>query len=500
MSLLGIDVGTTGCKAVVFSLEGKLLASAYEEYDVQRTQPGYAVLDTVRVWEKVKTAIRGVTILSKVDPIQAITVSSLGEALVPVTHNRQVLGSSLLNFDQRGNEFLPELSNILDSEHLYHVNGNTLGNHYSLTKLLWLKTYQPKLYESTDYFLHWSGFVSFMLGADPFVDYSLANRTLLFDLDQTCWSDELFRLVGLDYTKLPMPVPSGTVIGEVSSRIADELGLPSSVVIVAGAHDQCASALGCGVIREGQAMYGMGTYICITPIFKQRKDSAQMIALGLNTEHHAVPGLYASFIYNPGGSLVKWYRDTFAVAEKKLALDTGRDIYADLISEIPQQPSEVLVLPHFAPTGPPEFISDSSGVMIGLKLDTKREDILKGILEGTMYYLKECIDALPATGISIDDFRAVGGGSKSDAWLQICADIMNRPIIRPAITEAGALGAAILAGIGKGIFPNSQAGVEMMVKLEHKFEPDKVQVSRYAQRYEKYRQIWPLMQHFLKRL
>ena len=498
MSLLGIDIGTSGCKAVVFSIEGIPLASAYEEYDVHRVKPGYAELDTLHVWEKVKIVIKRVAVLSKSDPVCALSVSSLGEAVIPVTYGRQALGPSLLNFDLRGEEFLPEFREILENERLYRINGNTFGNHFSLTKLLWLRTHQPEIYEHTDQFLHWSGFVSFMLGAEPVVDYSLANRTLLFDLDQADWSDELIHLARIERAKLPRPVPSGTVIGEITQKYSDELGLPPSVVIVAGAHDQCANALGCGVVQEGQAMYGMGTYICITPVYKQRKDPKKMIARGLNTEHHAAPGLFTSFIYNPGGALVKWYRDTFAAIEKKQAITSGRDIYADLISEIPQQPSNVLVLPHFAPTGPPEFITDSSGVMIGLKLETQRGEILKGILEGTTYYLKECVDSLPETGIKIDDYRVGGGGSKSDTWIQVCADIMGCPITRPVIIEAGALGAAMLAGIGKGVFPNVQTGVETMVKLDRVFEPDPDLVGRYAQRYEQYRCIWPLMRDFLK--
>jgi xylulokinase len=497
VSLLGIDVGTTGCKAVAFSIEGRPLASSYEEYDVQRVQPGYAELDTLYVWEKVKLVIKRVTGNTRDDPIQALVVSSLGEAVVPVTYDRRVLGPSLLNFDQRGEEFVSGLCNILENNRLYRINGNTVGNHYSLTKLLWLKTYQPKLYDRTDLFLHWSGFVSFMLGAEPVVDFSLANRSLLFDLDKSDWSDELITLAGIERGKLPRPVPSGTVIGEVSYSLAEELGLPPSVAIVAGAHDQCANALGCGVIHEGQAMYGMGTYICVTPVYEQRKDPARMITRGLNTEHHAAPGLFASFIYNPGGALVKWYRDTFASVEKKQILENGGDIYTYLISEIPQQPSDVLVLPHFAPTGPPEFITDSSGVMIGLRLETQRGDILKGILEGTTYYIRECIESLPETGITIQDFRAVGGGSKSNAWIQLCADILGCPISRPIITEAGALGAAILGGIGKGIFSSVKTGVEAMVSVECTFDPNPNLVDQYTLRYEQYRQIWPLMKHFL---
>lgn len=500
MSLLGIDVGTTGCKAVVFSDEGKPLASAYEEYDVLRSQAGYAELDTVRVWEKVKAVIQAVSIRSKADPIQALAVSSLGEAFVPVTERRELLGPSYLNFDPRGEEFLEPLRSHLDNERLYRINGNTLGNHYSLTKLLWLKTYQPRIYERTDLFLHWSGLISFLLGADPHVDYSLANRTLLFDIDQAVWSDELVQRFQLDASKLPKPVPSGSVIGGVSPRIADELGLPPSVAILAGAHDQCANALGSGVIHEGQAMYGMGTYICITPVYKSRKDPSKMMARGLNTEHHAVPGLYASFIYNLGGAMVKWYRDTFAIAEKQHAREAGRDIYTDLIAEIPDKTSKVLVLPHFAPTGPPGFVSDSSGVIVGLKLETTRGDILKGILEGTTYYLRECVDSLPATGIEIHDYRVVGGGSKSDTWIQLCADILDRPFVRPAITEAGALGAAILAGVGNDIFPDISTGVDAMVKLERVFEPNSDQGKLYSQRFEQYRSLWPLLKGYLQSL
>lgn len=497
MSLLGIDVGTTGCKAVIFSTEGITLASAYEEYDVQRPHPGYAELDTVAVWEKVKTIIRKVALDAKADPVQALSVSSLGEAFVPISRDKKILGPSLLNFDQRGEEFIDNLSQVLDNKILYEINGNTIGNQYSLTKLLWLKMYQPRLYEQTDRFMHWSGFVTTMLGSKPFVDYSLANRTLLFDIDHGKWSEFLLDLTKLDLNKLPKPVPSGTVVGKVSPKIAEELNLPPSVTLIAGAHDQCANALGCGVINEGQAMYGMGTYFCVTPVFQHRKNSMEMIGRGLNTEHHAVPGLFVSFIYNLGGALVKWFRDTFAAVEKKLANETGRDIYYELISEIPSQPSDVLVLPHFAPTGPPEFINNSSGVMIGLKLETKRGDILKGIMEGTTYYLKECVDSLPATGITIQDYRAAGGGSKSDIWLQVCADILNRPFVRPAITEAGALGAAILAGVGSGLFNNFNAGVETMVKLGRKFEPDPKRVEMYEQRYLEYRQIWPTMKDLL---
>jgi xylulokinase len=499
MSLLGIDVGTTGCKAVAFSSEGKVLASAYEEYDYMRPQPGWAELDSRCVWEQIKSTIRQAAAGAGKDQPQSLCVSSLGEAVVPVTRDRQVLGASLLNFDSRGAEYLPELRQRIPDERLFELNGNTLGNHYSLTKLLWLKERRPEIFEQADWFLHWSGFVSFMLGAEAAADYSLANRSLLFDLERVSWSEELLGLFGIDPGKLPPTVPSGSRIGAVDPGMAAELGLPAGIPIVSGAHDQCSNSVGCGVIEVGQAMYGMGTYICMTPVYKQRPPAAAMIAQGLNTEHHAAPGKFVSFIYNQGGALVKWYRDTFAIQERKQAALEGTDVYNALTAEMPEAPSRVMALPHFTSTGPPRFIADSCGVLAGLYLDTPRGEILKGLVEGSTFYLRACLEALP-TEIQIQNLHAAGGGSKSEAWLQVVADILGRPVVQPVINEAGALGAAILAGTGSGIFGSVGDGVEAMVKQRRAFEPHP-QVQRiYDERFAKYQQLWPLLEDYLRSL
>ncbi len=500
MSLLGIDAGTSGCKIAVYSLEGNPLASSHIEYDIQRPRPGWAELDAPDVWEKIKDMIRDVIPRSAADPVTALAVSSLGEAMVPVDENRRILGPSILNFDVRGEEYLASLGAILDNQELYGINGNTLGNHYSLTKLKWIQDHQPGLFERTYKFLPWSSFVAHMLGAAPVLDYSLANRTLLFDMNRAAWSERMMALAGLDRAKLPDIAPSGTAVGTISGPMAEELGLAPNVTIVTGAHDQCANAVGCGVIEEGLAVCGMGTYLCITPVFSRQREPPVMMARGLNTEHHAVPGRYVCFLYNQGGSLLKWFRETFAAEEYLKARAGGEDIYAALIAEMPEDPSSVVVLPHFAPTGPPEFITDTCGIIAGLHLDTLRGDMLKGILEGAAFYLKECVDALPATGIKIDGYRAVGGGSKSDRWVRLCADILGRPFVRPVITEAGTLGAAIIAGVGSGIFPTYGAGVEAMVKLDRTFEPDPKKQELYEARFDRYRHLNPLTKDFLKDL
>jgi xylulokinase len=500
MSLLGIDIGTTGCKVALFSLEGGMLASAYREYNPICPQPGWAQLDSVTIWEDVKAAIRSVTATIHREEIQALSISSLGEAVVPVSEDRQILGPALLNFDCRGEEFLTEFKAALPNEWLYTINGNTLGNHYSLTKLKWIQIHQPELYERAYKFLYWSAFIAFMLGADPLVDFSLANRSLLFDIRKRDWSGELLQIAGLEREKLPATVPSGTVVGAVSAHIAAELGLPPGVLIISGAHDQCANAVGCGVVDPGSAVYGMGTYHCITPVFTNQPNPQDMIVRGLNTEHHAIPDRYVCFIYNQGGVLVKWFRDTYAAAEHRQAEAEGRSVYPELFAEISADPSNVMVLPHFAPTGPPRFITDSAGIIAGLHLETQRGDILKGIIEGAAFYLKEMVDSLPATDISVEDYRVVGGGSRSDAWVQTCADIFGQPFTRPIVTEAGALGAAIIAGVGSGVFESYLQGVDAMVRLERTFEPDMGRHDRYQIRYQFYQRLGPLMADYMREL
>ena len=497
MSFLGIDVGTTGCKATVFSETGQALSFAYDEYDMVRPRSGWLELDPVEVWAKVRRTITKAVKGATEDPVKALGVSSMGESMVPVGKDRRILGPSLLMIDSRGEEYLPLLSSRIGAQRLYQINGNILGTQFSLPKLMWIRDNAPKVYAGASKFLLWSGFVSFMLGAEPVVDYALAGRTLLFDVDARSWSREIADVAGIDIAKLPDPVAAGRSIGTVSGPLAEELGLARGTAIVAGTHDQCANALGCGVIEEGVGMSGMGTYLCIVPVFSGRKAPGSMMRWGLSTECHAAPGRFVTFIYNQGGLLLKWYRDTFARADKEVADRAGKDVYAELIREIPKSPSSIFVLPHFTVTGPPEFVTNTSGVMVGLKLDTTRGDILKGIMEGVVFYHKELVDSVDAAGISLRELRAVGGGSKSDAWLQICADILGKPMVRTRVSEAGSLGVAMLAGVGTGAFSSLSEAVQAMVSLGERFEPDPGRQADYRERFERYRALWPLMREYL---
>jgi xylulokinase len=510
MSLLGIDIGTTGCKAAAFSDSGHCLASAYREYPTASPQPGWAELDSPAVFELVKSAIAeaAAEAAGSGDPVAALGISSMGEATTPVSADRRILGPSILMSDSRGGQYVDALRQRISQEDFYAINPNILAASYSMPKLCWLRDHQPDIYRRADWFLHWADVVAFLLGGRAATNYSHANRTLLFDLAAADWSDRLIALAGLDRGKLAPCTAPGTAVGTVRPGLAEELGLrPSAVAIVLGGHDQCCNALGTGIVRSGGAVCGIGTYQCITPVYDRLPDAAFMLAHGLNIEHHVLPGLYVSFLYNQGGSLVRWFRDTFAAADRRLAdlagpaLDRpsgGRaNLYDLLAGEMPDGPTSLLTLPHFDVTGPPLFTAESAGVILGLRTSTTRGEILKSIMESVAMYFVESFEALRAIGIDTSEFVATGGGARSDAWLQIQADIFGVPFVRPRVTEASTLGAALLAGLATGVFASPDEAVGRFVQRERVFRPDPARHAAYRQKQAKYRQLYPLLRELL---
>lgn len=479
MSFVGIDAGTTGCKVLVFSENGTVLSQAYTEYRIQRSQPGRAELDSSRVWEQIATCIQQAAAqVPPDDPPKAAAAVSMGEAVVPVTNNREILGPSLLNIDVRGNEYLSELEERLSSQELFSINGNTWGEQYGATKLMWLRDREPELYDRTDWFLNWSGFISFMLGADPFVDRTLANRSLLFDIHKQQWSEPLVNLCALDMTKLPPVAASGLHIGEVSQEASRLTGLPKGTAVVTGAHDQCASAVGCGVIKPGEAFYGLGTFPCIVPVFEKLKHPEKLMSLGLNIEHHAAAGRFVSFLYHMGGEIVRWYRD----------LEPNRSI-SSILEEARKGPSRLLMLPYLVPTGPPDFISDQSGLLLGMSVHTTRSDILKAVIEANAMALLEVFEKLPEAGISVQSLRAAGGGSRSDITMQICSSILGKPLERPNVTEAGAMGAGLLSAAAAGIFSSLEEAADQMLRVEQVFEPEEEDHRIYKDYFRQYKEL-----------
>jgi xylulokinase len=492
MGLLGLDIGTSACKAAVYSTSGARLAFASRSYPTEGGESGEAAVDSRKIDQAIRAVIAETAAAARAagDPVAAISVGSMGEAFVPVGADGSILAESILSVDRRGGGYLSLFSSY-SPEALYRITPNIPGACYSFPKLRWIKDHQIELYRSAWKFLFWADYAVYLLTGAAIACHSLANRTLLFDFLGERWSEELLAASGIDGDKLGEIVPAGVVVGTVRPGVARELGLESGVRVVSGGHDQCPAALGAGAIAGGKAACGMGTVACFTPVMDGIPDLDALRRLSLNIEHHVVPGKYVSFIYNQAGSLQKWFARTFAAAEG--GAEAGPDLFERLGAEMPEGPSGLLVLPFFEPTGAPLFMSDHSGCVLGLTTATTRGQILKGIVEGTAYYFADSLSAMESVGCRTDRFVASGGGARSDRWLQTYADVFGRPFVRAAHTEAGTLGAAILAGVAVGEFSSFSEAVAAYAGEERTFEPVRERTERYAAMLECYRRIYPAL-------
>ncbi len=498
MGLLGLDIGTTGCKATIFDYEGKMKATAYREYKLENPQPGWTELNPQIVWNSVKVVIGEVLSRYPESEIKAISVSSFGEAVVPVDRNGNILDNSILYIDKRGEEEVKVLKEKIGDRKVLSITGTSIHPMYTIGKLMWLKKHKPEVYKGTWKFMLYADFVLFMMGADPVANYSLAARTMAFDIIKKCWSEEILNVSGIDQRKLGIPVQAGTKVGCIKDELADELGLPRTAILVAGGHDQPCAALGAGIISSKNAVDGMGTVECITPALDKPIISGDMALANFVSVPHVKDNMYVTYAFNfTGGSLLKWYRDRFGFEEKQLAQNQNRDVYDLLVEQAVDYPTDLYILPHFAGTGTPYMDTEAKGAIIGLTLDTKKEEIIKAILEGITYEMLLNLEYLNKAGVLIEELRAVGGGAKSDYWLQLKADMMGKKVCSLNVTEAGTLGVAILAGTAAGIYNSLDEAVEMLVKVKKNFYPDEQKHQFYQEKFKIYQKIYPAVKQVL---
>jgi xylulokinase len=492
MSYLGVDIGTTGCKAVVFDRTGHVLSQSYCEYQTISPKQGWFELNSHNILTSCKKVIAQAGGQTKnTDPVAAIGISSQGEAFTLLDKNDKYLCNAMVSFDTRSQAQVEEFCRSFGSQKLYQITGHSAHTLFSLFKLLWIKQNYPKLFDNIRRFFCFGDLLTYELTGQSVISYNLAARTMLFDINHLCWSQEILYAIGIDKTILPKLAPSGYCVGELKSNIADELGLAKNVTVATGGHDQSCGALGVGVIGPGTAAYSIGTVECLTPAFKECILNKSMQASNLATYPYIVENLYTTVAFNmTGGNLLRWYRNNFGQYEIQLAQKTGKDSYDLLLKDIPNKPTSIMVLPHFTSTGTPYFNPSPAGAIIGLNLNTSKEQVIKAILEGLTYEIRLNLELLKKAGIDITSIRAFGGGAKSSAWMQIKTDILNVPITSLAVTEAGCLGAAMLAGKSCGEITSLADYSKLWVKPIRVYEPSAKNVEQYKERFEIYSKLY----------
>ncbi len=492
MSLIGMDIGSTNCKAILFDAEGKQLASASREYSEVYPGPSMIELRPDEMWAAISAVIQEIAAAAGNDPVQAISFSALGEAFTPVGKDGEFLHNTIVSPDNRAVAQANSWHDTLGSQRVFELVGMPLHPSFSLNKIMWIREHMPEVHEKTWKYLLWPDIVMYKLGLEPRLDWSLAGRTMAFDVVNKTWCGEMLDVAGISSDMFAEPIQPGACVGEISAAASAETGLPKGCLVVAGGHDQPMNALGAGIIKEGMAVDGMGTVECITVAFDKPVLTESMRTHNYCCYPHVCGDLYASLAFNySSGAVLRWFRDNFGKAEVQQSEREGRDVYDILLEDLPEGPSGLFLVPYFAGSGTPYMDPLSKGLMVGLTLGCDQKTFIKGLLEGICYELNLNVQGLDDAGVHVDRLRCTGGGSKSDYWLQLKADITGRECVTLNVSESGCQAAAILAGVQAGVYASAEEAVGQLVREKESFEPRAEEHARYQEQFEIYREIWP---------
>ena len=490
---MGLDVGQTGCRATVYNEHGTKLAFSYREYPTITPENGCAELDSEVVKNACFSVMKDAQHRCPADPVCCLGISTQGEAFTPIGPEGECLANAMITFDTRAATIAEQWSNRFGIKKLYKITGHTAHPMFSLFKMLWLKNHRPDVFDRAVKFLCFEDFIHHCLGVEPHISWSLAGRTMLFNIRTHRWEQELLEAVGISASKLAIPIPSGEKVGTISSAVARDLGFGEDVVVVSGGHDQPLGALGAGVTSPNRAMYATGTSECVTPAFQKPVLNDSLMRSNLCTYDYAIKEMYTTVAFSlTGGNILKWFRDVWGKPEADAASASGRDVYEVLLEKIGNSPSGLLVLPYFTPSGTPHFDTGVPGAITGLRLSTTREQVLRALLEGVAFEMRLNLDILEQSHIVIKELRAIGGGARSKIWTQLKADVLNKPITTVKETEAACFAAAMLA-CAKHTGEPLESIVERWVKTGEVIEPNEENASFYTDQFVSYKKLYPAM-------
>ncbi len=489
MKIAGLDIGTTGCKLTVFDEQGQDLGKAYRDYPARRRVSGHEI-DLSVVMDSVYAVIREMA--EKYPDIMGIGVTSFGETFVMTDQQGTPLHTAMLYTDPRGAEECASLAQKLGADRIARVSGLAPHEMYSISKIMWLKKHQPETYQQARHIFLIGDYVVWHLTGTAQIDYSLATRSMAFDIGKLTWSEEILEAAGIDVSLFSKPVPTGTAAGCVTKEAAEKTGLNPACRIVTVSHDQVAAAVGAGAFDGKTAVDGAGTVECLTPIYDHLPEIAVMSKGYFSVVPYVIPGKYVAYAFSyTGGALIQWCVNTFARAEQEEAKRQGISVNTLLEQQYDKPgPTGLLVLPHFAGAATPYMDTGSRGAILGLTAGTSLPEIYRACMEGVAYEMRLNYDALAGSGIHFTKLHATGGGARSKVWMQMKADILNLPITSLKTSDAGTVGSAMLTGVASGVFSDLKEAAGIMVQRRETYHPDPRRHEQYMQVYERYRKVY----------
>lgn len=491
--LLGIDIGTSGTKTVLFDEKGKIISEYTGEYPLYQEHNGWAEQDPEDWWQATVAGIRYVLKTSKIDPqaIKGLGLSGQMHGLVILDKHGQLLRPCIVWADQRTDKEVLELEEIFGREKIIEITANPPMASFTAAKLLWVKNNEPEIYENIAHILLPKDYIRYKLTGEFISDVSDASGSQLMDIKNRDWSDEIIEGLGISREILPDLVESAEISAYVNEEASQETGLKTGTIVVGGAADNAAAAIGTGVYEPGRAFNTIGTSAVIYAVTDEPKIDEEG---RIHTLCASVPNkwTFMSCTQSAGLSL-RWIKNLVAQEEIAKAKETKQDVYDLMTKEASQAPigSEKLIyLPYLIGERSPHLNAYARGVFFGLSSIHTKKEIIRAVLEGVAFSQRECFDIFEENGINLEEMIITGGGGKSDLWRQMFADLYKIPVRTLTTDKGGSLGAAILAGVGSGVYTSIEAACEQLISFEAAQAPDLKAHAEYEPYYQLYKQIY----------
>jgi len=489
---VGIDAGTTGAKVALFDANGKQISSGYSEYPCIHPHPGWVEQDVDEVW-------RGLCRVSRIaragadvpdEAIRSIGLASQRGSFVLLDSQERPLAPSVLWNDSRAKDMEALLADRIGLERYRRITGMPISGSWTVAKLVWLAQHRPDLMQRVCHVCNGQEYFLRRLGADRMeTDPSSLTLNGMLDIRNLDWSDEVVRAANIDPTVLPPVGKPGTMVGRLSAQAAQETGLPAGTALCRGGGDQQCAAVGAGVIKQGLAEVTVGTSAMMVA---HLDDPDLVLGPAPYIGGHAIAGKWdaegGAFSI---GSCLKWWRDQFGREERAQAAEQGTSAYDVIVASgmaAPPGSRGVLFHPFFAGQVTPYYDASARGAFFGLGLDHDRACLIRAMLEGCACEVRFMVDGMARDlkgGIS--ELRMTGGGARSDAFMQIHADVLRRPLVLLRHRECTVLGAAILGAAGCQSFTGITEAVEAMVAVDRTIEPQNETADVYRDLFEIFR-------------
>ncbi len=491
--LLGIDIGTSGTKTVLFDRGGNPISSSTAEYPLYQPEIGWAEQDPQDWWNAVCITINQVIKDSNINPeyISGIGLSGQMHGLVMLDGDGNVLRKSIIWCDQRTAKECVEITEKVGEKRLIDITANPALTGFTASKILWVRNNEPEIYERCRKILLPKDYIRYMLTGEFATEVSDASGMQLLDIKNRCWSKEVLNALDIPIEYLGDVHESIVVSGKVHKKAAEVTGLKENTPVVGGAGDQAAGAIGNGIIKSGQISSTIGT----SGVVFAHLDEPIIDEKGrVHTFCHAVPGAWHMMGVTQGAGLsLKWFRDNFCTNEIEVAKGMGIDPYVLMTKEAEKVPAGsrgLIYLPYLMGERTPHLNPKAKGVFFGLSAAHTKNEMLRAVIEGVSYSLLDCMEIIKDTGMNPTNVMVSGGGGKSELWRQILADMFNCKVSTNKSSEGPALGVALLAGVGTGVYKDIDEACSIAISENSVQFPKEENSLVYKRYYEIYKKIY----------